>query len=119
MLKRLVHSWRAWLKSPLRLWVMSANLSKATFDKLRVAEVHGDHSLIIRSYFNLRNSTRRQIKRTETIKEDLYLYFRRRSAIAACRAYKEDLMAETWHPRRVQKILDIGGFELLDEMIPG
>jgi hypothetical protein len=27
---------------------------------------------------------------------------------------KEDLIKEVWHPRRVEKLLEIGGFELLD-----
>ena len=33
-----------------------------------------------------------------------------------CLAIKEDLMAAAWHPRRVEKWLEIGGFELLDAL---
>lgn len=31
-----------------------------------------------------------------------------------CKAIREDLMAAAWHPRRVEKWLNTGGFELLD-----
>lgn len=31
-----------------------------------------------------------------------------------CRELKEDLMIEVWHPRRIEKWLKDGGFELLD-----
>ena len=31
-----------------------------------------------------------------------------------CRELKENLMMEVWHPRRVEKWLEVGGFELLD-----
>jgi hypothetical protein len=30
------------------------------------------------------------------------------------RLIKEDLIAAVWHPRRVEKMLDEGGFELID-----
>ena len=35
---------------------------------------------------------------------------------ARCAAIKEELMAAAWHPRRVEKWLEIGGFELLDAL---
>ena len=72
-----------------------------------------------RIYNSFPLDVRRTLDRVLKIKDDLDVEWRRRSCMAACRAYKEDLMAATWHPRRVQKILDIGGFELLDHMIPG
>jgi hypothetical protein len=30
--------------------------------------------------------------------------------------FKEELVANVWHPRRVEKILEAGGFELLDSL---
>jgi hypothetical protein len=33
-----------------------------------------------------------------------------------CKVIKEDLMATAWHPRRVEKWLETGGFELLEAM---
>ena len=30
--------------------------------------------------------------------------------------FKEELVAAVWHPRRVEKILEVGGFELLDSL---
>jgi len=35
---------------------------------------------------------------------------------AAVQVFKEELAANVWHPRRVEKILEAGGFELLDSL---
>jgi hypothetical protein len=35
---------------------------------------------------------------------------------ARCLTVKEELMAAAWHPSRVEKWLEIGGFEMLDMM---
>jgi hypothetical protein len=91
-------------------------LTDAEFDAQLTTEVEYGIRQVYNS-FSL--NVRRTLDRVTKIKDALDVEWRRRSSIAACRAYKEDLMANTWHPRRVQKFLDLGGFELLDQMIPG
>jgi len=90
-------------------------LTDDEFDAELATEI--DNS-IRQTYNSFPQNVRRTLDRVLNIKDELDVEWRRRSCMAACRAYKEDLMAETWHPRRVQKILDIGGFELLDHLIP-
>ena len=93
-----------------------SELTDDEFDAELATEI--DNS-IRQTYNSFPRNVRRTLDRVLNIKDELDVEWRRRSCMAACRAYKEDLMAETWHPRRVQKFLDIGGFDLLDQMIPG
>jgi hypothetical protein len=37
-------------------------------------------------------------------------------AIRRCKAIKEELMSVCWHPDRVERILELGGHELLDSL---
>jgi len=91
-------------------------LTDIEFDAELASELE---SSLRQTYNSFPPNVRRTLDRVLKIKDALDVEWRRRSCISACRAYKEDLMAETWHPRRVQKILDIGGFDLLDQLIPG
>jgi len=93
-----------------------SNLTDCELEQTLTIEVHSSLRMV---YHSFPHDVRRTLDRVLKIKDELDVEWRRRSCMAACRAYKEDLMAATWHPRRVQKILDIGGFELLDHLIPG
>ena len=53
-------------------------------------------------------------KRIESFKKDLEFEWKKRNAIRICRAIKEELMIVLWHPSRVEKMLENGGFEALD-----
>ena len=91
-------------------------LTDAEFDAELATDIQNQ---LRQTYNSFPQNVRRTLDRVLKVKDELDVEWRRRSCMAACRAYKEDLMAATWHPRRVQKFLDIGGFELLDHMIPG
>lgn len=50
-------------------------------------------------------------KRINNLREDYNSMFRCQKR---CRAIKEDLIAEVMHPRRIERLIEAGGFEALD-----
>jgi len=56
----------------------------------------------------------RQKARCALLKEELENTCSRKRCQERARLIKEDLIAAVWHPRRVKKMLDEGGFELID-----
>ena len=49
--------------------------------------------------------------------DDIFYYYHTGSFVRAMnrmKKIKEELMAATWHPRRVERILELGGHEALD-----
>ena len=91
-----------------------ADVTDAEFDAELTADVESNARQVFNSF---PPNVRRTIDRIIKIKGPLEVEWRRRNCIRTCLKYKEDLMAATWHPRRVQKILDIGGFDLLDRLV--
>ena len=60
----------------------------------------------------------RHMDRVDTIREELVLRAQRNRVIQDCRmGYKEELMMNVWHPRRVERILTLYGWEALDNLL--
>lgn len=59
----------------------------------------------------------RHYHRVNTIREELTTKTNRLRAIQNCRAIKEELMANVWHPRRVEKFLETYGWEAYDNLL--
>jgi hypothetical protein len=59
----------------------------------------------------------RHQSRIDTIREELLEKATRLRAVQNCLLIKEELMMNVWHPRRVERILDMGGCELLDNLL--
>ena len=59
----------------------------------------------------------RQVERTEIIKEELLDVAHKFRTIATCKHIKEELMMAAWHPRRVERILDLYGWEAYENLL--
>lgn len=60
----------------------------------------------------------RHMDRVDTIREELVARAQRNRVIQDCRmGYKEELMMNVWHPRRVERILNLYGWEALDNLL--
>ena len=60
----------------------------------------------------------RHLDRVDTIREELVARAQRNRVIQDCRmGYKEELMMNVWHPRRVERILTLYGWEALDNLL--
>jgi hypothetical protein len=59
----------------------------------------------------------RHMDRVDAIREELLVRSRRNRAVQDCLAIKEELMAAAWHPRRVGRVLDLYGWEALDNLL--
>jgi hypothetical protein len=57
---------------------------------------------------------RRTMKRTKQIQEDLHSAHHRMQTILACHRIKEELYMDVYHPRRIEKLLETGGWEALE-----
>ena len=99
---------------------------QSAFDRL-LTEVFTDKIWTAnrRAFFNgLHGHARAKELSGGTISKDLASFYRMRynppyyfaieRCIRRCAILKEDLMKNTWHPRRIQKLLDMGGQELLE-----
>lgn len=56
----------------------------------------------------------RSARRLDMIRDELTIVSQKFRAIQNCRTIKEELMMNVWHPRRIERLLDIGGEKLLD-----
>ncbi len=56
----------------------------------------------------------RHIAHAKSIRDELQQEVRRREAIRACRRMKEELYMNVYHPRRIERLLEVGGWEALD-----
>jgi hypothetical protein len=81
-----------------------------------------------RAFFTLLHKHARTMEAEgETVSKDFATFYRERynppfvfeveRCHERCATVKEELMQNTWHPNRIQKILDTGGHELLDAYI--
>jgi hypothetical protein len=60
----------------------------------------------------------RHAQRLEVIREELMVRVHRHQTIQACRyGFKEELMQVVWHPRRVGRILETYGWDVLDNLL--
>jgi hypothetical protein len=59
----------------------------------------------------------RQVDRTNIIKDELLNTVSKFNIIRNCKTIKEELMANVWHPRRVEKILETYGWEVYDNLL--
>ena len=60
----------------------------------------------------------RHYERTLCVKSELLASAYKFRAIQNCKnGFKEELMMNVWHPRRVERILEIGGWDLLDNLM--
>jgi hypothetical protein len=72
-------------------------------DRLRCADT--------RMHFNIEND--------ETIQEYNERWNEWRSYVRCqerCKIFKEDLMMNVWHPRRIEKLIDTYGIDILEEL---
>lgn len=56
----------------------------------------------------------RTLKRTAQIKSELLAAYPRMQAILACRRIKEELYMNVYHPRRIERLLEVGGWDALE-----
>ena len=59
----------------------------------------------------------RTLRRTDTIKSELLAAYPRMQAILACHRIKEELYMNVYHPRRIENLLETGGWEALENFI--
>ncbi len=57
---------------------------------------------------------RRTMKRTKQIRDELLVAYPRMQSILACHRIKEELYMNVYHPRRIEKLLEVGGWEALE-----
>lgn len=69
------------------------------------------------SAWDLLQTLVRHMKRVDTIREELVARAQRNRVVQECLAIKEELMMNVWHPRRVEKILDLYGWDALDNLL--
>jgi hypothetical protein len=59
----------------------------------------------------------RHMDRVDAIRDELGVKAQRNRVVQDCLAIKEELMAAAWHPRRVGRVLDLYGWEALDNLL--
>ena len=59
----------------------------------------------------------RTTERTARFRDELLGVYPRWRAVLNCKAIKEELMMEAWHPRRVEHILTTYGWEAYDNLL--
>jgi hypothetical protein len=54
------------------------------------------------------------LRKTKDIRDELIQAYPRWRAVLNCKVIKEELMMSVWHPRRIARILELGGHAALD-----
>ena len=66
---------------------------------------------------NIATGFYRTLNRTRLIKEELEFKVRKFRAILNCKIFKEELMMNVWHPRRVDHILNAYGWSAWENLL--
>jgi hypothetical protein len=104
-----MHHYRLMCSKRLRLFMTSVEI---------IAEIAEEKSWKLESQaLQLIPTLVRHQSRIDTIREELLEKATRLRAIQNCLLVKEELMMNVWHPRRIERILDMGGCELLDNLL--